>query len=335
MSPEKKRDFESEWPQLARRLRSFLGRKKVPATKQDDLIQETALRLYKMWDSVDRNRPAWALTVTIALNLLRDEYRRAPHSDLATDLPDIAQNYDVERAGLARIELGRVKAALAEMSPAHRLVLLAEVGQGPSVVDAGDKMRRMRARRKLTEILERVSAIFVLPARRIADMAQAAVGIREGLFAGMSCVLCTVLGIGVAVIVPVTAGRAGASTLQKDGPGHGSAVAARSILVDGINGAQVVDGPGGSVIAVRSSKRSTADSSGSTSTEGSEPLVKLPIQAGSGQEPPPVPIPGQGGDSQEPVPVPDPEPPALPILGKGGSGDDAGLVPDLMGVLRK
>ena len=334
MSPEKKRDFESEWPHLARRLRSFLARKKVPVTKQDDLIQETALRLYKMWDSVDRNRPAWALTVTIALNLLRDEYRRAPHSDVATDLPDIAQNYDVERAGLARIELGRVKAALAEMSPAHRLVLLAEVGQGSNLVDAGDKMRRMRARRKLTEILERVSAIFVLPARRIADMAQAVVGIREGLFAGVSCVLCTFLGIGVAVIVPVTAGRAGASTLQSSSPGRGSAVAARSILVDGTTSTQVADTPG-SVTNVRSSKRSTARGSDSTAADGSEPLVTLPIQAGGGEDPVAIPIPGQGGDSEEPVPVPDPEPPALPILGEGGSGDDAGLVPDLKGLLGK
>ena len=59
MSPEKKRDFEAEWPLLARRLRFFLGRKHVPHAQQDDLIQDTALRLYKMWDSVDRTRPAW------------------------------------------------------------------------------------------------------------------------------------------------------------------------------------------------------------------------------------------------------------------------------------
>lgn len=78
MSPDKKRDFESEWALLATRLKSFLSRKNVPAGKHDDLIQETALRLYKIWDTVDRARPAWALTVTIALNLLRDEYRRAP-----------------------------------------------------------------------------------------------------------------------------------------------------------------------------------------------------------------------------------------------------------------
>src|SRR5688500_16692692 len=186
MSPEKKRDFESEWPLLAKRLKSFLARKNVPVTKQDDLIQDTALRLYKMWDTVDRNRPAWALTVTIALNLLRDEYRRAPHADVVSELPDIPQNYDVERAGLARVEIGRVRQALAEMSPAHRLVLLAEVGHPSGVIDAGAKMRRMRARRKLTEILERVSAIFVLPARRLADVAQAMVGARDGLMAGVS-----------------------------------------------------------------------------------------------------------------------------------------------------
>jgi DNA-directed RNA polymerase specialized sigma24 family protein len=314
MSPEKKRDFESEWPSLARRLRSFLARKKVPAAKQDDLIQETALRLYKMWDSVDRNRPAWALTVTIALNLLRDEYRRAPHSDIVSDLPDIPQNYDVERAGLARIELGRVRAALAQMSPAHRLVLLAEVGQGAgNVVDAGDKMRRMRARRKLTEILERVSAIFVLPAKRLADMAHALVGVRDGLLTGMSCVLCTVLGIGVAVSVPFSSGRADASTLRGEGPGERAAVAAHSIMVAGANSSLVADAD---LANPTGGRRASSGDTGAAGEPTSLPELP-PVPAPPTTEPPTVPLPERGPQGGPP---PIPAPPPLPLPTSKGPG---------------
>lgn len=307
MSPEKKRDFESEWPLLARRLKSFLSRKKVPATKQDDLIQETALRLYKMWDQVDRNRPAWALTVTIALNLLRDEYRRAPHADVVADLPDVAQNYDVERAGLARVEIGRVRAALAEMSPAHRMVLLAEVGHPSNVIDASaEKMRRMRARRKLTEILERVSAIFVLPARRFSDVVQALVGAREGLFAGVSCILCTVLGIGVAVSVPLTAGRAGAATLRSEA-GESAGVVARDVMIAEL-------GRSSRLAAAPATRRSTFASrpqakKGGAAHDAGTPLPSLPpIPSGPGNGPPSVPLPNRGPQGGPPVPAPPPLP---------------------------
>ncbi|MEA2517529.1 MAG: hypothetical protein QOG16_1367 [Actinomycetota bacterium] len=343
MSPEKKRDFESEWPLLAKRLKSFLGRKKVPASKQDDLIQETALRLYKMWDSVDRNRPAWALTVTIALNLLRDEYRRAPHADVVSDLPDIPQNYDVERAGLARIELGRVRAALAEMSPAHRLVLLAEVGHPSNVIDASaEKMRRMRARRKLTEILERVSAIFVLPARRLTDMAQGALGMREGLMAGMSCIVCTVLGIGIAASVPLTAGRAGAATIAEEVTGQRAAVVARSVLsaqTGSRSQSLNTDSPRFTTRRLSTGSRSNvATDPHATDEPGTIPPLPT-IPSDPTDKPPTVPsIPGRdpNGDGRPQVP----EPPTVPTLpSQKDASSPAGAVDEatayVRGLLRK
>lgn len=322
MSPEKKRDFEAEWPLLAKRLKSFLARKKVPASKQDDLIQETALRLYKMWDSVDRNRPAWALTVTIALNLLRDEYRRAPHADVVADLPDIAQNYDVERAGIARVEIGRVRQALAEMSPAHRLVLLAEVGHPSGVIDAGaEKMRRMRARRKLTEILERVSAIFVLPARRLADLAQAMVGAREGLMAGMSCVLCTVLGIGVAVTVPFGTSSAGASTLRSDGPGDRAAIVARSLMSSDVSSDRLVADAPSTTTTTAPRRKAVRSDPAVRETEDPTGLPTLPLPNDPAPEPPSVPLPNRGPQGGPNVP----EPPPLPTL-PGGRDPNGGIV---------
>lgn len=327
MSPEKKRDFESEWPMLAKRLKSFLSRKNVPAAKQDDLIQETALRLYKIWDTVDRTRPAWALTVTIALNLLRDEYRRAPHADVVAELPDLPNGYDVERAGLARLEIGRVRQALSEMTPAHRLVLLAEVGHPAGVIDAGtEKMRRMRARRKLTEILERVSAIFVLPARRLADLAHAMVGVREGFMTGASCILCTVLGIGVAVTAPLATGTAGASTLALDGPGERAAIVARSLMLPAEKNivGQEADVPTATKPSKVTTTRGRRVSSG-PSMEGEDgslpPLPPLP-SGGPNSEPPSIPLPNRGPQGGPNIPKP---PPLPPLPGR----DPNGLVGDV------
>lgn len=316
MSPEKKRDFEAEWPLLARRLKLFLNRKKVPVPQQDDLIQETALRLYKMWESVDRSRPAWALTVTISLNLLRDEYRRAGHSDIVADLPDIPQSYDVERAGLARIELGRIRTALAEMTPAHRSALLAEVGH-PSQVSADggcDKMRRMRARRKLTQILERVSAVLVLPTKRLAEAGHALLGMKEPFVAGASCVLCAVLGVGVAVSIPLTpehasAGTAEGSTIQE------LLVASAAAVGDVAEPRGTWDAPTRARVAAR---RNAAGGPRGGEADPTSPLpAQLPLPSDPTGEPPTVPpLPGGPGE-EPPAPPPAPAPPPLPLGGPG------------------
>ncbi len=319
LSPEKIRDFEAEWPLLARRLRLFLGRKKVPANQIDDLIQETALRLYKMWESVDRSRPAWALTVTIALNLLRDEYRKAVHADVVSDLPDIPQSYDVERAGMARIELGRVREALARMTPAHRSVLLAEVGYGTVVVEpAGDKMRRMRARRKLTQLLEQVSAIFVLPARKFADAMHAVLGVKDGLVAGTSCLLCAVLGAGIAVTVPLVPERAEAREVSRVAVAAQrawAAVEARSLVAAAPN-------PSSRAGTERSaSTRSTRTAAAHPTSPSGTPAIPLPTGPTGDQPTVPDVDPG-GGGVPVPAPPPAPAPPPPPLPGGGPSDSD-------------
>lgn len=322
MSPEKKRDFEAEWPLLSRRLRLFLTRKRVPASQQDDLMQETALRLYKMWESVDRSRPAWQLTVTIALNLLRDEYRRADHSDVVADLPEIPHSYDLERAGLARIELGRVRTALAEMSDAHRSVLLAEVGQHyESAEPSTDKMRRMRARRKLTQILERVSGLFLLPARRLNEMGQALFGMRDSLATGASCLVCTVLGVGLAVSVPLTPQRANADTLGRAVGDRPVAVLVAQLAKSDRGFSSSTDVP--TAVRTKSTSGSKKMRAHHGAAHAGSPLptqVPLPTDP----NPPPLPpLPGGNGDSAPEPPPPPPLPP-LPTNGDGG-GPTQGL----------
>ncbi len=210
MSPDQQRDFETEWPALARKLERLLSRKRIAASQREDIIQETALRLLLTWDGVDRRRSAWPLTATIALNLVRDSARRGSVLKLVAQPPDTSTSYDVEQAGLARVELDRVRRALATLSEAHRAVLLSEIGgvQTNGTTDAARKMLRMRARRKLQAALEKVSALVALRLRRFVDFVQTALGARESLVQGATCLLCMVFGLGTlgAVPTPVASG---------------------------------------------------------------------------------------------------------------------------------
>lgn len=170
MSPEMKRAFERSWPELERRLHAFLNNKNVPVCKREDIVQETGLRLFGMWERVDPNRPTWRLAVTIALNLMRDEARRNGRREILGTVPEMATDYDVEEAGLARLELDRVRRALGELSSLHRSVLLRELGDGPEINGRGAnaiKMLRLRARRELVALLSRTECGIALVGTRI------------------------------------------------------------------------------------------------------------------------------------------------------------------------
>ena len=157
MSPELVGAFEKQWPEVSKRLEGLLASKNVPVCKRDDVVQETGLRLFGMWEKVDRARPVWPLVVTIALNLLRDEARRNPEREVLGTVPDMPTINDVEHEGLARIEFERVQQALAQLSPSHRNVLLDEItphAEVPKEARNAHKMMRLRARRALTTLLE-------------------------------------------------------------------------------------------------------------------------------------------------------------------------------------
>ncbi|MGH2807858.1 MAG: sigma factor [Actinomycetota bacterium] len=213
MSPEMKRDFEAEWGDLQERLRRFLFRKKVPASRHDDLVQETALRLLLMWDQVDRSRPPWPLTATIVTNLLKDQARVRPVREVAGEVPERAAQVDVERSGLARVELERVRVAMANLTPPQRAALLQEIGAvtGNGHSADAEKMLRHRARRKLSSIIRDVSAVAVLRYRRLVEMLQGFVPNYEGLLPTASCVICLLVGLtgGIVLETPAPAGAQG------------------------------------------------------------------------------------------------------------------------------
>lgn len=200
MSPEDRHDFETVWPELSIRLKAFLTRKRIPLDQREDLVQETGARLVANWDKVDTARPTWPLAMTIALNLVRDRARR--QMDVVADIPDLAEDYDLEAAGIARIELTRVRSALTHLSSRQREVILAEIGRETSSARS-DKMTRSRARRKLNHLVGRASAGLSLQFRRLADFVHAAVG-TDGALQGLGCSACALLAV-TAVLVPHTA----------------------------------------------------------------------------------------------------------------------------------
>jgi DNA-directed RNA polymerase specialized sigma24 family protein len=166
-----KRDsFEDHWPAITRALDPYLTRRGVPRSLRDDLIQETGFRLLVTWDKVSLERPLIPLAITIARNLLIDHARtQLRWGECSQVVPDDAVNSnDVEEAALARVELGKVRRALTQLSSRHRHCLLAEVGAMPSSSreTAAAKMLRSRARRNLRMLLERASCL-ILPLRQL------------------------------------------------------------------------------------------------------------------------------------------------------------------------
>jgi hypothetical protein len=181
MTSDQQRQFETQWPALAIRLQRLLARKKVSPWLIEDLVQETGLRLIKMWSRVDQTRPVWPLTATIGLNLLRDELRRGTSNELTQLVPEEASEESVEERGLARLELRAVGGALSQMPERQRRAILADIsGEADGApVATGVRMMRMRARRKLQHLVDHASMLGVtvgLQLRRVAREAQLFIG---------------------------------------------------------------------------------------------------------------------------------------------------------------
>ena len=194
--------FEDEWPALAARLNRRLSRSCPDPFEREDVVQETGLRLFRMWERVD-GRPLWPLVLTIALNLLRDAHRawQEPSMELPPELPSTS---DVERTGIARLELALVKDALERLSVTHRAVLLAELGMLPpeGLSPAATKMSRMRARRRLSQLLEGgISTLAVAPLKLQSWALSCRTGVQRRLCSVTAQIDITPYAAGVVAIV--------------------------------------------------------------------------------------------------------------------------------------
>lgn len=169
------------------------------------------MRLFGMWERVVPGAPLWPLVRTIALNVLRDRSRR--YEPEPTDaVPETATAFVAEDAGLARVELERVREALGELTSAQRAALLEEIGVATTGArTAADKMLRLRARRRLALLLQRAPVVVSVRSGRLADLGQWLAGLREAVVQGASCLVCVALGLGAAAAPGLVSGPAAAA----------------------------------------------------------------------------------------------------------------------------
>ncbi|HYP22328.1 MAG TPA: sigma-70 family RNA polymerase sigma factor [Actinomycetota bacterium] len=227
MTTQVESSFEAVWPDLERRIHRFLSSKKVPDSQREDVVQETGLRLYRMWAQVDPAGSPIGLALTIAMNIVRDNARRDSHRTVVEIEPDVPAICDVERSGLARLELSRVRRALAELTPAQRSVLLSELDRNqrpPEASPAAIKMLRMRARRNLSAILERAGAgVLVGKVRRFFGLPQHVIVSRDlpKVEQGVASSLASVMAAAAISLSPITGllGFGGADAAEDPAPG--------------------------------------------------------------------------------------------------------------------
>lgn len=178
--------FDDAWPALAERLRRTLTARGVPAQDRDDVVQETALRVYRSWGRLDPNRPVWPFVITVGINIWRDVIRERTGRIAQchpTEHIEITADQDVERDVLARQELANTVVAIRSLAPEQRRLLLAteEFGDTVRPLRAAERVARMRVRRQLARAVGRVSAALALlwlrrPARSTGVVATAYAG---------------------------------------------------------------------------------------------------------------------------------------------------------------
>lgn len=159
--------FDDAWPALAERLRRSLTARGVPAQDRDDVVQETALRVYRSWTGLDPNRPVWPFVITVGINIWRDIIRERTGRIAQvhpTDHIEVTADLDVERDVLARQELANTVVAIRSLAPEQRQLLLAseEFADSERPLRPAERVARMRVRRQLAKAVGRASAAFVL-----------------------------------------------------------------------------------------------------------------------------------------------------------------------------
>lgn len=194
MSPEEY--FATLWPELVPKLRTMLARAGAPVSERDDLVQETALRLYRMWPKVDHERGIEPLARRIAMNAWRDQWRRRGDREVLGDVPEVATGPDTERVALARIEVREVSRALGRLRPSTAAVLrvaAADAESDPSIeggTPAALRMARCRARRALQASLRVACAAAVLAVSALRALGRPArTGLATGAVASVALVL--------------------------------------------------------------------------------------------------------------------------------------------------
>ena len=161
-------DFDTVWPEVAKRLRGFLRKRGATGQDADDLIQtvaERALRNAVPFDSAD-DLLHWCLTV--ARNLDVDRWRAAGRRDESCldEMSEPREQVSLEDRVLTRLRLMCTVEALKLMRPKDRQMLLSGLDTD-QVASGKDRVARHRARLRLLELVGPPSLVVVAFCRRL------------------------------------------------------------------------------------------------------------------------------------------------------------------------
>lgn len=148
-------EFDGTWVEISRRLDRFLAAKGIPTHTREDVIQETAVRLWERWTRLDRSSPLWNLAVTIAMRLVYDEHRRRRKIELVAEVDAAAVGGEIQ--ALQHAQLREAVSTIGRLPRGYRNVLLAQIGEADSPTRNRNELNvlRFRARRALRQRLGR------------------------------------------------------------------------------------------------------------------------------------------------------------------------------------
>lgn len=155
--------FEAVWPDVERRLRAMLYRRRLDPASADDVVQEVALRVLSndvtFESSTDLLRWAAPVACRLHVDLLRHRARMTDPSEAA----EHPARDDVAGEVADRLELQRALRAIAALRPADRDAIIDAVASEPAVPRDRQEavrlaVRRHRARSRLAVALGQLAA---------------------------------------------------------------------------------------------------------------------------------------------------------------------------------
>jgi RNA polymerase sigma-70 factor (ECF subfamily) len=125
-----------------------------------DLFQKTWLKIHHARQRYDKEQKFSTWMFSIALNVMRDQWRVAPLGD---EIPELVADTDVEQEFSLKEDLGRLENALSLIPENHREALILSEWEGFSsqelakvlgISDAAARQMVSRARKKVRQILQ-------------------------------------------------------------------------------------------------------------------------------------------------------------------------------------
>ena len=148
--------WDEAWPEVEARVRRTLQRRGAPESTIDDALQTAALRALQRPDGFDCVAGFVTWVTKVAWHAVQAEWHRQARN-VSGEMPELADHHDPDRVFMGRRDLEAVKRSLDQLSYGERAAILSALDDhvyGVTPLTGKLKMRRRRARQRLTALLE-------------------------------------------------------------------------------------------------------------------------------------------------------------------------------------